>query len=103
MNERMFNAVRKAEGAAEILANRYGLRRHTFFLSHNDPEVTITRALEAMQMFLEILAQSQPEQATPPEFHPPTLAEMVERASVDELTALRGMGKVTAERMKGLR
>jgi len=60
MNEIQFNAVRKAGAAAGKLAERFGMKRPSFYQPHGDPEITMTRALLAEADFLDVLADKLP-------------------------------------------
>ena len=52
MNEQQFNAVRACEEAGAKIAEVFLLPRPRFYMVHNDPEITATRALVAIAKFL---------------------------------------------------
>jgi len=103
MNERQFNALRKSEAAARKMASRHDLPSPVFYLPNGDPEISTNFGWEAIADFMETVAGLVPAAVSVAPTVPPTLAEMIENATLDQLIALTGVGKVTAERMKGLR
>jgi len=94
MNEMQYNATRKAEAAARALAERFSLARPTFYVPHNDPEITANRALVAIGQFMESITTAQE-----PPAHVRTLKEAIATATIDELTSIPGIGPATAKRI----
>jgi len=122
VTEAQFNAIRRAEAAAAQLAEKFGLRRPTFWLPHTDDDIAHFHTLAAIADFLEkVMAkasvqevvqevvpesvQESPEPIFVPDWatvviEQPSLSDVLRAATLDELEEIPGIGKVTARRIK---
>ena len=112
MTEAQFNATRRAEKVAAQLAEKFGLRRPTFWLPHTDDDIFHFHVLASMADFLEAVdgasimteVVAEAEVIEVPPVPPPSLSDALRDATLDELEEIPGIGKVTARRIKeGLR
>jgi len=101
MDERQFNALRSCEQTAAGIASRHGIQRPHFYLpAGGDLDIEFWRALEAISAFLQEIDGQEPDSPIVEVVPMLDLKESVQSATIEELTAIPGIGLATAKRIK---